>query len=233
MPIAPSVPRDYPIDYPAPKKYVLVLSCVDYRLLDDLVRFLDHDNLGNRYYHVTFAGAALGLTGHVYGDLEPSQPPPAAFDLWRQTFIDHFRATVALTEGKLTDVYIVQHEDCGAFKLFVKGFKDLPADRQAEVNREYADALLTDIRARFCDTYNAPVVRDRPEVVQEHPPAVHTFFMDLRGNVRRFNSYVPSAGERCPTYYCPCPKLPPVEGPTEEPGADPEGKPQKARKRDR
>ena len=38
--LLPAVPK-YPDDYPAPRKFVLVISCVDYRLLDDLVRFLD------------------------------------------------------------------------------------------------------------------------------------------------------------------------------------------------
>src|SRR5688500_12378539 len=108
-----------PVDYAAPKKYVLVVSCVDARLLAELVRFLEHDNLANRYYHVTFAGAALGLTDRVLEDLSGPGNPPAAFAQWRQMFIDHARATVLLTDGKVSDIYIVQHQDCGAFRVYI------------------------------------------------------------------------------------------------------------------
>lgn len=120
MPTCSALARDYPASkkYPAPKKYVLVLSCVDYRLLDDLVRFLDHDNLTNRYYHVALAGAALGV---VPPPKSAANPPVVAPDYWRKTFIDHVKATVELTHGQLSDIYIVQHEDCGAFRLFVEG----------------------------------------------------------------------------------------------------------------
>ena len=48
--------------YPPPRKNVLLLSCMDLRLIDDLVPFMDGDNLTNRYDQLVFAGAALGVT---------------------------------------------------------------------------------------------------------------------------------------------------------------------------
>lgn len=221
MPAGTALPRSYPTpsEYVAPRKYVLVLSCVDYRLLDDLVRFLDHDNLTNRYYHAAFAGAAMGLLEGAEHDHRFCKPTPS-FDQWRRTFIEHVHAAVALTEGKLTDVYIVHHEDCGAFNLFVEGFKDLTPEQQREVNRDFADALLADIRDNFCTTYNPPGAKDKNPTgtVQEKKPAVHTFFMDLRGNVELFNTW-PRPGEvadrHCANYGCQCPPREdaPVAGP--------------------
>lgn len=221
MPVGTPVHNNYPNDYPAPKKYVLVLSCVDYRLLDDLVRFLDHDNLTNRYYHIALAGAALGVG--------PNPPVAHAktFAGWRQTFIDHVRATVTLTEGKLTDIYIVQHEDCGAFKLYDGKFECMNLEDQLERNRYYAKILQDDISEHFCGDYNPPyeskcinkcdeevVVesagsQDKPTTatgtVQHHPPIVHTFFMDLRGNVERLSAPVSAA--ECEEWHCGCPPV--------------------------
>lgn len=42
------------------------------------------------------------------------------FARWRLTFIDQVKAALILTEGQLTDIYIVQHEDCGAFRFYME-----------------------------------------------------------------------------------------------------------------
>jgi hypothetical protein len=214
MPVCTSIERKYPNDdaYPAPKKYVLVLSCVDYRLLDDLIRFLDHDNLTNRYYHVALAGAALGV---VPASTSGPHAPAVAVPHWRETFLAQVRAAVHLTHGALTDIYIVQHEQCGAFLEFVPGFKELQASEQEQVNEDYARALIEDLRVTFCHNYNArhegelaDAPPEKARVVQEKPPAVHAFYMDLRGNVRHIDSHIPPKKAVCPNYHCHCAKLP-------------------------
>ena len=45
--------------YALPEKNVLVISCIDLRLTDNLLEFLHHDNLINRYDHVAIAGTSL------------------------------------------------------------------------------------------------------------------------------------------------------------------------------
>ena len=188
-------------DHPAPKKYVLVVSCMDARLLDNLVHFLELDNLTNRYYHTTFAGAALAVSPKDV-PLKPNLPQPPDFKQWRGAFVDQMRATIVLTKGELRDVYIVQHEDCGAFKLLVDGFEELSPAKQREVNEEFADALVDDIKKHFCTEYN-PMIGVRDCRVQQKPPTVRSFFMDLRGHVTKFgHSYEPKAG-KCKNY-CPC-----------------------------
>jgi hypothetical protein len=196
-----------PVDYAAPRKYVLVVSCMDARLLDDLVRFLDHDNLTNRYYHLTFAGTAMGLTDRVKDDLDDPAHPPAPFDQWRQTFVNHFQAAVLLTKGALTDVYIVQHEDCGAFREYLgKDAAEMTADEELQLHEEYSDALLEDVVSNFCTTYN-PTVGKPAARVQKKRPSVHTFYMDLRGGVKHLRSWAPPKGEEgsCSGYRCYCP----------------------------
>jgi carbonic anhydrase len=184
-----SDPSDQPIPkYLPPKKYVLVLSCVDARLLDDLVRFLDHDNLTNRYYHVTLPGTALGLTKRIEEDAE-DECLLLQFSRWRQTFIDQVKAAVILTEGKITDIYIVQHEDCGAFRVYIgKDSTDMPSLDERRMHQEYAHALLDDIADTFFEVYN-PIDKTTGKPVQEKTPNVHAFYMDLRGQVRHLESY--------------------------------------------
>jgi len=167
--------------YRPPKKYVLVLSCVDARLLDDLVQFLDQDNLTNRYYHVTLPGTALGLTDRVREDTCDSDLLEQ-FARWRLTFIDQVRAALILTQGKVTDIYVVQHEDCGAFRVYLnKDSDEMQGDDEKEMHRDYACALYEDINANFDTVYN-PVDCDGNRV-QKKKPVVHMFYMDLRGNV--------------------------------------------------
>jgi hypothetical protein len=84
----------------SPRKNVLVLSCMDLRLLDNLVAFMDFENLDNRYDQFILAGAAAGAN---------SGGP------WRLAFFDHLCLAVALHEIKY--VYIVEHRDCGAYEV--------------------------------------------------------------------------------------------------------------------
>lgn len=179
------------VDYPAPKKYVLVLSCVDARLLDDLVRCLDNDNLTNRYYHITLPGTSLGLTNRV------KQEPPVSgnkglkkqFARWRQTFIEQVQAAVLLTKGAISDIYIVQHEDCGAFRVYIeKDSANLTAAEELSLHHEFAHALLEDLVANFCTTYNHFDAQGKP--TQKKPPFVHSFYMDLRGKMKCLESHV-------------------------------------------
>lgn len=189
-------PIAYP-PYPAPTGYALVVSCVDARLLDDLVTFLDFDNLTNRYYHVTLPGTALGLTKCVASDIEDlegvavedKRKLKSQFARWRKTFIDQVQAAVALTKGKLTDIYIVQHEDCGAFRVYLKkDSAEMSPNEELALHTRYADALLEDLTQNFCRDYN-PLDKQTQKPVQSKQPCVHAFYMDLRGQVRHLQSF--------------------------------------------
>lgn len=204
MPTCTSIERKYPNKHPVPQKYALVLSCVDYRLLDDLVRFLDRDNLTNRYYHLTLAGAALGAVREPPKGAAPLKKP--ALPPWRDTFVQHVNATVELTQGALTDIYIVQHESCGAFRLYVDGFEKMSAKREREENERYAAALREDVHKYFCDKEYNPLVGNTDYHVQEKFPTVHQFYIDLRGNVTGLGEpYYYKCGKKCAVCTCPEP----------------------------
>ena len=142
--------------------HVLLLSCMDPRLLDDTVRFMNHDNLCNRYDHVIMAGAALGALGGCLPEYEH----------WRQTFRDHLAGAHKLHH--IEDVYILEHRACGAYhKIFnvADPFGDGPQDhtREEACHYKYASLLKREIHAW----------------AKEHEVKlkVQLFMMDLRGRV--------------------------------------------------
>lgn len=197
MPTSPGLSRKYPDDVPPPRKFALVISCVDYRLLDDLVRFLCHENLTNRYYHIAFAGAALCLSEEIDRWPVPKCGRPDGAP-WRATLRDHLGAVVALTGGKLSDVYIVEHRDCGAFEKFL-GEQYYPDDGPPRLDDESADhatfahALRRELAAWFAAhaaSASASGTSDCPTVTQ-HPPHIHCFLMGLRGEIERLDEPKP------------------------------------------
>lgn len=122
--------------YPAPRKLALVVSCVDYRLLDDIVSYLHLDNMTNRYYHFAIAGTALSLVEKLRKD--DFQPPETGdienyeraniksepdlmklFSNWKRTFFDQVKAGLILTKQGISDIYVIQHENCGAFRIYL------------------------------------------------------------------------------------------------------------------
>lgn len=80
----------------------LMLSCMDYRLTDALVGYMNGRGLDKDYDHVILAGAAIGATND-------------AFAAWHVTFWQHLDAAIQLHH--VTEVIVIDHRDCGAAML--------------------------------------------------------------------------------------------------------------------
>jgi hypothetical protein len=197
----------------SPRKNVLLLSCMDLRLLDNLVTFMKFENLENRYDQFILAGAAAGAM----------QMPS-----WHKAFFDHLVLAVGLHEIKY--VYIVEHRDCGAYmEFFEKSYVrydpdaghniyDLKAEQ--EDHGRQAFSLKADIdnycRERRVDPYppgeSDPISERFREIVRrsygKNPDSeslkhlwdieVRCFLMNLRGGVDWLDEYVDTTrdGER-------------------------------------
>jgi hypothetical protein len=94
---------------------VLLLSCMDYRLLDEIARYMDGRGLTNKYDHVILAGASLG----ALVDAKPE---------WGATFWNHVE--VAKDLHHINKVMIIDHRDCGAYKVFIG--PDTAKDKETE-----------------------------------------------------------------------------------------------------
>jgi carbonic anhydrase len=155
-------------DYAPPRGNVLLLSCMDQRLINELEAFMTSDNLTNRYDHFICAGAALGVL-------------QSAFPSWRETFFNHLQIAIKLHNPE--DVHIVEHRNCGAYREILganygDGISDL--ERERVLHQKHASELSHEIE-KWCRTQ--PPVAGKPLKLN-----VRCFLMDLRGNVELMSS---------------------------------------------
>ncbi len=166
----------YDISYPPPRKAVLLLTCMDLRLMDDIVQFMDHDNLTNRYDHVTIAGCALGVLG-----------ANGRHPHWEQTFRDHFRIAYQLRQ--FGDVYVIEHRDCGAYRAFLGdeagAFDDTPDGQHRETveHAKHSYTLAAKLKAWAQEDFGVAI-------------NVRPFIMNLRGDVAPLPAPPPPATTR-------------------------------------
>jgi carbonic anhydrase len=184
--------------HPAPRKNVLLLSCMDARLLDQLVDFMNTSNLTNRYDHVVFAGAAMGV-------LHLSSPPHdgdvAKPSEWKHVFFHHLQVAIDVLHRPIRDIWILQHRDCGAFEHFHpthnEPYGDDPADQELEETHHAEQAFLLARAIRdFCKKQEDDAHRmektaraaDAKSKAKKRAAAwkgihVRCFLMDLLGDV--------------------------------------------------
>ena len=83
---------------------VVLLSCMDYRLMDEVAAYMDKRGLKDAYDHLILAGASLGA-------LVAAKPD------WARTFWQHL--DVAISLHKVKKVMVLDHRDCGAYRVFL------------------------------------------------------------------------------------------------------------------
>jgi nucleoid-associated protein YejK len=135
---------------------------MDLRLTDNLVDFLHFDNLHNRFDHFTLAGTSLLCTELKKDFFKEGKYEKYAH--WKQALKDHLALAIQL--HKIEDVYIIEHEDCGAYSNLLDLNKVDLSNKEAEIkcHTEFAVELAKNICNEF--KLNA-----------------HCFMIDLRGNV--------------------------------------------------
>ena len=111
----------------------VLLSCMDFRLMDEIARYMDGRGLGDRYDHLIIAGASLGALTDRY---------PA----WGQTFWSHLKLSRELHHVKR--LIVLDHRDCGAYKALLKS--DLAKDPAAEtkIHGEHLRRFRSEVKKR-------------------------------------------------------------------------------------
>lgn len=132
----------------------LLLSCMDYRLVDDTERYMDKRGMREKYDHVILAGASLGATTEKY---------PA----WNQTFWDHLDVAIGLHSIK--KVIILDHRDCGAYKVILGEDFSKDPNKEKSVHAEKLFSLSKMIKEKFSDL------------------EIELHLMDLSGNVEKIS----------------------------------------------
>ncbi|MES2690712.1 MAG: hypothetical protein V4658_09935 [Bacteroidota bacterium] len=115
------------------------------RLTDNLVNFLHFDNLQNRYDHFILAGASLLCSekhSHLFAHGQYEK-----YTHWKKSLNDHIELTVNL--HKIKDIYIIEHQDCGAYSnLLDPGKVDLSSlDKEIECHKKFVTTLADEIHA--------------------------------------------------------------------------------------
>jgi carbonic anhydrase len=80
----------------------LLLSCMDYRLMADVERYMSGRGMRDKYDHIVLAGASLGAITDK-------------FPAWNQTFWEHLGIAIQLHH--IQRVIVMDHRDCGAYKV--------------------------------------------------------------------------------------------------------------------
>jgi len=91
------------------KAKALVLTCIDFRLIDDAVRFMNKLGYNNNYDEFIIAGASLGYN--------KTDKLPFC-DAWKQTIDSHIGLAMSLHDIK--EVIVIDHMKCGAYKKYYK-----------------------------------------------------------------------------------------------------------------
>jgi carbonic anhydrase len=112
----------------------LAITCIDYRLVDDAVRFFDAKQMTNDYDQVSLAGASLAAVSDKF----PSSN--AAF--WDQLGI-------AKQLHHIKKVIVVDHRDCGAYKVaFGKNYQ---GERAAETAQH--KGVMEQVKAKLANIH--------------------------------------------------------------------------------
>jgi hypothetical protein len=112
----------------------LLLSCMDYRLTDQTVRYMSGRGLKDKYDQIILAGAALGALTDK-------------FSAWSQTFWDH--VAVARDLHKIRKVLVLDHRDCGAYKVILgEDFAKDPA-KETAIHADQLRRLGTMIHEKY------------------------------------------------------------------------------------
>ena len=114
----------------------LVLSCIDYRILEAERYFLSLQNLGGQYDFTALAGASLALSGL------PHQYDAEAF--WDQLDISY-------RLHQIKKVLILDHQDCAVYKYKIDPSLTDNPELELSTHTEYLSKAYWAIRDRYPD----------------------------------------------------------------------------------
>lgn len=114
----------------------LVLACMDYRLADDVHTFMTDKGMADKYDFVVLAGASAGV---LHDD----------FAAWHDTFWTHL--DVAIDLHGIHTVMVIDHRDCGAYKIAFGPEHAADRDAETKLHTEMMAIFKTTLQTRKPD----------------------------------------------------------------------------------
>lgn len=118
------------------KASALLLSCMDYRLIDPTVRLVRERESPLGFDYFILAGASLGVVNPTDSN---------EFTNWKQVFTQHI--DLALQLHNIKKVIVVEHMDCGAYK-YVFG-QEMTADDEYDKHIEMINSLQQIVKQSY------------------------------------------------------------------------------------
>jgi len=112
---------------------VLLLNCMDHRLVDNVTRYMDSRSMRDRDDQITLAGAAIGVLAE-----EKSA--------WGETFWDH--VGLARELHNIEKIIVINHRYCGARKAFVTPECGQDPEAEMKLHTVMLNRLAKEIRSR-------------------------------------------------------------------------------------
>jgi hypothetical protein len=112
----------------------LVLTCMDYRLIDEALNYFNGRGLRNKYDHIVLAGASAGALGKLGAE-------------WSTTFWKHVETAIQLHH--VSELIVVDHRDCGAYKIVYGAEPIAHHGRETALHRTLLHQLRAEVGAKF------------------------------------------------------------------------------------
>jgi len=112
---------------------MLLLTCMDFRLTGAVGDYMEARGLAGKFDHVVLAGASLGALND-------------RFPAWADVFWAHLDLAVQLHD--VHRVMIIDHRDCGAYKMILGEATVKDADTELKTHVKQLYALRSAIQAR-------------------------------------------------------------------------------------
>jgi carbonic anhydrase len=111
----------------------LLLTCMDYRLMDEVAAYMQGRGMKDDYDHVVLAGASLGALLDKHPD-------------WGRTFFEHLDVSLQLHHIKR--VIVIDHRDCGAYSTFLGPATVSTPAKELSIHTRYLERLRAEIKKR-------------------------------------------------------------------------------------
>ena len=111
----------------------LVLSCMDYRFVDDSVYFFNRIGFRDDYNKFSLAGASLGYN-------------QTQFPEWRETCNKHIELAMQLHD--INEVIVMDHMDCGAYRILYDS-PSMSRQEEYELHKKNLNKFKTMINQKF------------------------------------------------------------------------------------
>ena len=148
---------------------IMLLSCMDFRLIDDTVDVLNKLDARNNYDQFILAGSSLGYNTSLGYDNNGQQIAVdgklSKKDTWTNVFNTHIELAIILHNIKY--VYIIDHLDCGAYNAWY-GNGNVTKENEVQLHLDNLNE---------CKNY---IIEKFPQL------AVKIFIIDLYGNLKEY-----------------------------------------------